>query len=89
MKQEFKIEVYRNGEWVHQDTVDDVMDAYMLASSLCEKTPEDSIRIIYPSGFKDELSDFGGNSPIYRFSIIILNFIATILFLAWLYYRYH
>ena len=77
--------MYRNGKWVHQDTVDDVMDAYMLASSLCEKTPEDSIRIIYPSGFKDEVSDFGDSTPIHRFILIAINLIATILFFWWLY----
>lgn len=88
MKEQFKIEVFRNGEWVHQDSTDDIMDAYMLASSLCQQTPEDSIRIIYPSGFEDDVSNQDGYSPIFGFIFVALNIMAWILFLGWLYFQW-
>jgi len=70
----FKIEVYRNGEWVHQDSADDIKDAYLLASSLCQQTPEDYIRITGPRP----------RINVYRTIVLILNLIIGFALLIWL-----
>lgn len=94
MKPQFKIEVYRDGEWILQDTTNDVMEAYQLASSLCHQTQEETIRVVYPPGFVDEVrqldfDDFEEDqgSPGYRLAAIIVNFVVAILFFWWLYSR--
>jgi hypothetical protein len=41
-----RIDVFVQGRWITQDRADNLEEAVMLASAICDSVPEDCVRIV-------------------------------------------